>query len=39
MEGRLTDHSALAVQLAVAPAGLLPTTDPKQAGELAPVLF
>ncbi|MFD8967348.1 endonuclease/exonuclease/phosphatase family protein [Streptomyces sp. NPDC059568] len=39
MENRLTDHSALSVQLAVTPAGLLPTADPTRADKLAPALF
>ncbi|MFJ6659655.1 endonuclease/exonuclease/phosphatase [Streptomyces sp. NPDC091377] len=39
MSDRLTDHSALAVQLAVAPTGLLPVTDPTGADDSAPALF
>ncbi|MEV3873748.1 endonuclease/exonuclease/phosphatase [Streptomyces sp. NPDC049906] len=39
MSERLTDHSALSVQLAVTPAGLLSTIDPMRADEPAPALF
>jgi exodeoxyribonuclease-3 len=39
MSDRLTDHSALSVQLAVTPAGVLHVTDPDSADDLAPALF
>lgn len=38
-DDRLTDHSAVTVSLSVAPAGLLPVTDPCRAAELEPALF
>lgn len=36
---RLTDHSALSVQLALTPAGLLPVTCPSRVEDLVPALF
>lgn len=39
MEGRLTDHSALSLRLALVPAGLLPATCPSRVEDLVPALF